>query len=82
MRGTVRAISAVNGLLAIETARGEYTIAEPIGVGAAVGDVLEGDLRTLGRRALVKVTTGRVLRVAVHDGHADAARVRELLESP
>ena len=68
------------GLFAIEDEHGEFTIAELLSAtDIELGDVLEGDLHSLGSETFAKVRSKNSVRVFVEDIHASAARAREML---
>jgi hypothetical protein len=65
MRGIVQQVSARNGFAAIVTAAGEYTIAELLGDEVEPGDVVDGNLESLGGETLVRVATKERLSVFI-----------------
>lgn len=79
IHGTIRKINATNGFAAVETRLGEYTIVELLSGDVDEGDVIDGDLQSLGSATLVRVRTGGHLRVFIQDCRASAVRADDLL---
>lgn len=68
MQGTVRLINADDGLVAVETEHGEYTVFGLMGNDElGVGDVLSGPLEALDEQRLTNETRGGTLLVYIED---------------
>lgn len=79
MRGVVAAVSRVNGFVAILTEDESYTILELLGAELEVGDVVRGDLESLGRGELMKNDERRPIDVYVQDIYATKAGAAQQL---
>lgn len=68
MRGVVKIMNAEDGVAAVETEHGEYTVFGLLGDHPlAVGDVLEGPLEALDEQRLRNETRGEELLVYIED---------------
>lgn len=68
MRGTVRLVNLADGVVAVETEHGEYTVLgllEPCEI--AVGDELSGPLESLDQQRVANLTRDLVMNVYVED---------------
>jgi len=79
MKGTVEAMGRTNGLLAILTDRGDYTIAAPMSGQVEIGDRIDGPLNRVGRQDLTNLTKRLSFPVVIEDWSCDASRARTLL---
>lgn len=57
MKGIVRFINSMNGLCAIETESNNFTIFEDFDEGLSIGDLVSGNLESLGGETIFNETT-------------------------
>lgn len=58
MKGIVKYVNSRNGLCAIEVETNNFTIFEDFDEGLAIGDIVSGDLESLGGETLYNETQG------------------------
>jgi hypothetical protein len=74
MEGTVRFLQRRGGLAAVETERGDYTVVENLSsLDLEIGDVISGELHSLGGKELMHVTRDRLFSVFIQDFHCSRA---------
>lgn len=80
MQGTVALINADDGVVAVQTEHGEYTI---LGImeeeALAVGDVISGDLEKLDYQVVDNITRGTQISVYVEDTELPLEEARQKL---
>lgn len=83
VRGIVRAVSPINGFVAIEVdGRGEFSVVELLGGELEPDDVVAGALHSLGGVSLLRERSKATLRGFVQDCYCSRARAGELLRQP
>ncbi|MBA7577804.1 hypothetical protein ES708_19659 [subsurface metagenome] len=79
MIGKVRAINQQKGFIAVETDGNEFSVIELLGeYGVEIGDVISGDIESLGGETVINKTQSEEMDVFIQDCHCDAQRVRQL----
>ncbi len=66
-------------MMAVLTKEGSHTIVEVLDELRELGDIISGDLETLGGETLLNETTGEKIDVFAQDFHTDLARAKSLL---
>ena len=80
MTGKVRAINQQKGFIAVETDSNEFSVFELLGgYDVEIGDVISGDLKSLGGETVINKTQSEEMDVFIQDCHCDAQRVRQLM---
>ena len=80
MIGKVRAINNQKGFIAVETDSNEFSVIELLGgYEVEIGDVISGDLETLGGEEVINKTQDEEMDVFIQDCHCDVRRVRQLM---
>ncbi len=80
MIGKVRAINQQKGFIAVETDSNEFSVFELLGGYAVeIGDVISGDLESLGGKTVINKTQSEKMDVFIQDCHCDAKRIRQLM---
>jgi hypothetical protein len=70
MKGVVKMMQRRGGLAAIETEHGDYTVIENLSsLDLELGDVISGQLYSLGGQELVHVRSGMPFSVFIQDFH-------------
>ena len=81
MQGTVALINADDGVVAVKTEHGEYSILGVLEEDAlAVGDVISGDLEQLDYQVMENTTRGTQISVYVEDTELTLDNARLKLE--
>lgn len=81
MRGTIALVNAEDGLAAVKTEHGEYTVLGVMEDNAIdVGDVVAGDLESLDHQVIENETRGTTLSVYVEDTELSLEAARMALE--
>lgn len=80
MQGVIRLVNADDGLIAIETERGRYTVCGLMGDDeVAVGDALSGPLEAVGEQTISNDTRGVAMLVYIEDTELSADAAQEKL---
>ncbi len=67
MKGKVALINPQRGLAALITENDEYTTFEPLGYDVEIGDIISGDLESVGGETWQNITKGEEIEVMVED---------------
>ncbi len=80
MIGKVRAINQQKGFIAVEIDGNEFSVIELLGeYGVEIGDVISGNIESLGRETVINKTQLEEMDVFIQDCHCDIQRVRQLM---
>jgi len=80
MIGKVRAINHKEGLIAVETDSNEFSIIELLGgYDVEMGDIISGDLESLGSETVINKTQKEEMDVFIQDCYCNVNRVRQLI---
>lgn len=83
LKGKVYMINPRKGLVAILTENNSFTIAEVLEMTLPeLGDIVQGDLESLGGETLYNVTRKETIEVFIQDIYADINHARMLLQAP
>lgn len=83
VKGIVTMIDHRKQFLAVKLDSDEYSIVEVLEVESPeLGDVLSGNLESLGGETLLNLTKGEEIEVFIQDIHADKTRAIKLLRAP
>ncbi|WP_457571530.1 hypothetical protein [Desulfovulcanus sp.] len=78
MKGIVRAINPRKGMVAVETSLG-YSILELLGDDVEIGDIISGNLDSLGSETVRNETQMENIEVFIQDCHCTAQHARLML---
>lgn len=82
MKVTVELISRINGFIAARTEHGEFIVLELLGgYDVENGNMISGNLTSLGSETLYNETKREHIKVFVQDIHASIERAKQLLTS-
>jgi hypothetical protein len=79
MKGTVALINPRNGFFVVQVEPGDFTVVEMLGgCSIEVGDVVSGNLRSLGGEDLRNETQRETMSVFIQDIHSSASNARAM----
>ena len=80
MEGTVKAVNPLNGMFAVEVDDGGFTIVELLdSVDVGIGEVVHGELQSLGGESLLNVTTGDKFDCYIQNFDVPPSSIRQQL---
>lgn len=83
MKGVVKRIDYHKQFIAIETSEGQYSVVEVLeNELPELGDVITGDLESLGGETLVNLTQNKRMDVYIQEIYADSITANRLLNAP
>lgn len=83
MNGTVTIINSQKQFLAVKTPSDEYSVIEVLEMETPeLGDILSGELESLGGETLINLTKGETIEVFIQEIYATKEQALRLLQAP
>ena len=82
MKGIVKYFNPLNGFFAVEMLPGEFSVIETSNLSYfKQGDVVEGNLNSLGSESITNQSNGNTISVFIQDCSCSLSRVQQLFHS-